>query len=361
MWNEAITAVKQDDISWIENNRRQFGNFFRNENLNAQGHLKESALAYHYQHKLFKMFLEKSLEGLALDLQTGARWIENAARLNGSWGWLLGIGVGGAYFSHYLPETVRMKFFFPKEALIAGSGKPAGEVVKKGNKWLLNGSWDYCSGSEQASLFTGVTRKDGEISAFILPISKVEIERNWDAIGLDLTCSHRITVVNAEIEEDFFFDLSGQPFSSGYPLSSYSFDLFARACFVPVVTGIATSLWKEVELLRDRKKQIWQQFQPEKYHKIQNTIAEFERSFDDLRNNFYEALTRSWESHLKGKNMNGQGLQKVSLELSAWCYNSSSAIMPLLGMEVVKADHPLQKCWKDLQTAYQHMIFRDFN
>ena len=359
MWNEVITAVRQDDISWIDNHREEFEDFFGSENLKTSGHLNESALAYHYEHKLFKMFVEKSLGGLALDMQTGAKWIENASRLNGSWGWLLGIGVGGAYFSHYLPETVRKEFFLPKDALIAGSGKPSGEAVKNGNKWLVNGSWDYCSGSEQASFFTGVTLKEGKITALILPRNKVEIERNWNAIGLELTCSHRITAVNAEMEKDYFFDLSKPPFSSEYPLSSYSFDLFARACFVPVVLGIASALWNEVEILRDRKKQIWQQYQPEKYHKIQNTISEFERTRDELSEMFYETLSRSWEGHLKAKN-NGQGLQKASLELSALCYNSSSAIIPLLGMEVVDADHPLQKCWEDLQTAYQHMIFRDF-
>lgn len=360
MWKEAINAVKEDDISWIYNNRKEFADFFREENLKEKGHLNETALKEHYEQGLFKMFVEKSLGGLSLNLQTGAKWIENASRLNGSWGWLLGIGVGGAYFTHYLDETLRKQYFLPEDSLIAGSGKPSGEAVKKGNKWLVNGSWDYCSGSEQASLFTGVTRKDGRVTAFILPITMMKIERNWKAIGLKLTCSHRLKAVDAEVDEHSFFDLSQAPFPSDYPLSSYSFDLFARACFVPVVLGITTALWKEVEILRDRKKQIWQQYQPEKYHKIQNTISEFERTRESLSEKFYETLTKSWESHLKTKNMNGQGLQKISLELSDLCYTASSEIIPLLGMEVVKIDHPLQKCWKDLQTAYQHMIFRNF-
>lgn len=360
MWKAAIEAIQNNDKDWINNNHLAFRSFFREENTLEKGKLGKKALDLHYKERLFKMFIENSLGGLELDLKTGAKWIENASHLDGNWGWLLAIGVGGGYFTHYLEEDLRESFFKPENALIAGSGKPVGKAEKEKDLWKVNGSWDYCSGSEQASLFTAVTQKDGRITAMVLPKDQVKIERNWNAIGLKLTCSHRIIAENVQITEDHFFDLSQSPASSEYPLSSYPFDLFARVCFVPVVLGISKSLWLEVQKIVDRKMNIWKQYQPEKYHKIQHLISEFEKELDKLSNAFYAAVERSWKGHLNKRDAHISAVQKYSLELSHFCYNKTSGIVPLLGMEVMELDHPVQVCWQDLQTAYQHMVFRDY-
>ncbi|MDX1544981.1 MAG: hypothetical protein R3214_13645, partial [Christiangramia sp.] len=272
MWKAAIEAIQNNDKDWINKNHLTFRSFFREENTLEKGKLGKNALDKHYSERLFKMFIETSLNGLELDLKTGANWIENASSLDGNWGWLLAIGVGGGYFTHYLDEDVRESFFKPESALVAGSGKPVGEAQKEKDFWAVTGSWDYCSGSEQASLFTAVTMKEGKVTAIVLPKDQVKIERNWNAIGLGLTCSHRIIANNVLIPEDHFFDLSQPPAASHYPLGSYPFDLFARVCFVPVILGISKSLWSGVQQVASSKQRAWQQYQPEKYHEIRRVI-----------------------------------------------------------------------------------------
>ncbi|APG59323.1 hypothetical protein [Christiangramia salexigens] len=361
MWEKAINAIKENDLDWIKENRSDFRNFFKEENTLPQGKLSCNALEEHYKNKLFKMFLPSSLGGLAIDLGEGARLLENASRLNGSWGWLLAIGVGGAYFAEYLMEPLRSDLFLPAEALVAGSGKPSGIAVKVGEQWEVNGSWDYCSGSEQASLFTGVTRVDGVLKAIILPKDQVTIHRNWNTIGLKLTCSHTILAENVKIPSDHIFDLSDIPRPSDYPLSNYPFDLFARICFVPVIIGLSKALWVEINNMSLERMPVWQNFQPEKYHKVQNLISDFERKFDSQTANFYTVVAKSWDNHKRHKNINVNEVQKVSLELSKLCYSAGSEILPFLGMEVMNKEHPIQICWKDLRTAYQHMIFRDYS
>ena len=360
MWKKAIEAIQDNHADWINSNHPAFRNFFREENTLEKGKLNDTALQEHYKAKLFKMFIETSLNGLELDLRTGAKWIENASRLDGNWGWLLAIGVGGAYFTHYLDEDVREHYFKPDNALVAGSGKPSGEAVSLGELWRVNGSWDYCSGSEQASLFTAVTHRKEGISALVLPKEKIRIERNWNAIGLALTCSHTIIAEDIEVPEDHFFDLSRTPAYSQYPISSYPFDLFARVCFVPVIMGISKSLWLEIGKIIDNKLKIWQQYQPEKNHAIQRIRSDFEKNLDRLTTVFYDMIDNSWKGHLNKRDVQMRSLQKSSLELSSFCYKMSSEMIPLLGMEVMKKDHPVQICWQDLQTAYQHMVFRDY-
>lgn len=359
MWKDAIKAIQTGDKDWIDKNHLDFRKFFQQQNSLEGGKLNEQSLEAHYESGLFKMFVESSLGGLEMDLQSGAKWIENASRLDGNWGWLLAIGAGGAYFSQYLNDDLRNKYFKPREALVAGSGKPAGEAEPSRELWKVNGSWDYCSGSEQASVFTAVTDKEGTPTAVLLPKDQVDIERNWNAIGLKLTCSHRIIANNVFIPEENFFDLSKKPEIFEYALGSYPFDLFARICFVPVILGICRSLWLEIDKITGEKMAAWKKFQPEKYHKIQHLFSEFEREVELFTAKFYENVGKSWQGHKKKKDLRTKKLQRLSLELSNFCYRKTSQIIPLLGMEVVNQHHPVQVCWQNLQTAYQHMIFRN--
>ncbi|MDT0690259.1 hypothetical protein RM549_10720 [Salegentibacter sp. F188] len=361
MWEQAIEAIKASDKKWIKENQQAFSAYFRNENEKPQGKLIPEALAAHYHAGLFKMFLSKSYNGLALPLPEGSKWIENAAALDGNWGWLLAIGVGGAYFADYMqPETAR-KYFCPKEALVAGSGKPVGEALKiNGDKYQVSGKWSYCSGSEQASMYTGVTKKDGEISAFVVPPKMANIDPDWNTVGLPLTCSHSVILQDVEIPSSDFFDLMEKPRKSEYPLASYPFVLFARACFVPVVCGISDSVWNSVSELLKAKKELWQQFQPGRYEFIEKKCREFSEKKSALTEAFYQKLKESWQNHLDRKDPLEKEVSSIGLQLSEFCYQSVAGIIPKLGMKVLENGEPLQEKWQNLQTAYQHMSFHEY-
>ncbi len=358
MWKEAILAIKNGDDPWIARNRREFIDFFRNDNEKPQGKLSKNALETHYAEKLYKIYLSCDLNGLELPLHEGALWLERASTLDGNWGWLLAIGVGGAYFADHIPARVASDYFSPREALVAGSGKPDGRAVKCGEKrWELSGSWKYCSGSEQASLFTAVTWREEKVLAVIFSQDQVCLQRDWNAIGLPLTCSHSIVVQNTGIREDHFFDLSTPPRSSNYPLASFPFMLFAQACFVPVITGISRGFWLEVQEYLANKKDIWEVFQPQRYAFIKGKYERYLEKMQELRDAFYELLEKSWKAHLAEEDRAEEELTAKGLELAHYCYETCAEIMPKLGMEVLQKDHPVQESWRNLQTAFQHGVF----
>lgn len=361
MWKDAITAIQQSDDLWIDKSRREFREFFRKENKTDRGGLKKQALEHHYDSRLFKMFLGKDYSGLALSLPEGAHWLENATALESNWGWLLAIGVGGAYFADYLNPEIAQKYFLPREALVAGSGKPDGraEEISSGT-FSVSGSWKYCSGCEQASLYTAVTHKPNQISAFVLPLNQAKIKKDWNAVGLPLTGSHSVVAENAEIPGELFFDLITSPRPSEYPISTYPFLLFARACFVPVMIGISRALWTEIEIFVSEKEQTWKEFQPERYAEINRKIGEIKQGLTSGKTEFYKSLEKTWKQHLAGGKISEEGLTEISLNLSKFCYRSVSEIIPILGMPVLERSHPIQKLWQDLQTAYQHMAFHPF-
>ncbi len=361
MWNTAIEAIQQNNTEWLRENRLTFQQFFVQQNSKPQGQLSKEALAHHYNQKLFKLFLPEDYQGLALDLHQGAKWIENASFLDGNWGWLLGIGVGGAYFADYCEEEIAQHYFSPKNALVAGSGKPCGQANPNGSNFEINGSWNYCSGSEQASFFTAVTLVNEKPKAFIIPTSVANIKRDWNAIGLPLTCSHSIEIEKALIPKNHFFDLSKPLRKSDYPISTYSFLGFAMACFAPVVTGITKSLFHDAENFLTTKKETWQTYQPERFQLISQKIENVQTEIEKRSTAFYQVVEKSWKNHLHQKNVLEKELMNSGQSLADYCYAEVCKIIPLLGMDAIEKSATIQKQFKDLQTAYQHMIFRNYS
>ena len=361
MWKAAIEAIQQNNTEWLHKNRLIFQQFFFQQNLKPQGQLSKEALTHHYQDKLFKLFLAEDYQGLALDLHQGAKWIENASFLDGNWGWLLGIGVGGAYFADYCDEKIAQQYFSAENALVAGSGKPCDQAKPVKNGFEITGNWKYCSGSEQASFFTAVTLVDKKPQAFIIPTSLAKIKQDWNAIGLSLTCSHSIEVEKALIPKNYFFDLSQPPRKNNYPISTYSFLGFAMACFVPVITGITKSLFHDAENFLTTKKDVWQTYQPERFQLISKKIEKVKIEIEKHSDTFYQVVEKSWNNHLQQKNTLQDELMNSGQNLADYCYAEACAIIPLLGMDAIEKTAEIQKQFQDLQTAYQHMIFRSFN
>lgn len=360
-WEAAIIAIQQEDYPWISKKREAFVHFFQDQNEHPRGKLTKEALAAHYRNRLFKMFLPKSLDGLALPPVIGSKWIEAASALESNWGWLLAIGTGGAYFADYMSAHTAERYFLPREALVAGSGKPDGKAERTAtNSWQVSGKWNYCSGSEQASLFTAVTVREGRSIAVILPVDRTEIIRDWNAIGLPLTCSHTIKADFVEVASDQFFDLSRAPRRSRYPLATYPFLLFARACFIPVVVGISRAFWEHTGDLISQKEDIWERFQPERLIYLRQKQEEFIKGMTTMREAFYSSLEKSWNDHLAGKTNPDGTVSATGLRLVDFCFDSCSDAFSKLGMQVLDQDHPIAGNWQDLQTARQHAVLQSY-
>lgn len=196
--------------------------------------------------------------------------------------------------------------------------------------------------------------------AFVLPVEKAQIIRDWNSIGLRLTGSHSIAAENVLIPANHFFDLMETPRHSNYPISTYPFLLFAAACFVPVIIGISRGLWAEIDIFTKEKANLWKKFQPKRYAEIGQRSQDFQQKLASLKAEFYELLESSWDNHLQNEEVMENELTRKGLEIAEFCYTSAARIIPDMGMPVLNADHPVQKLWQDLQTAYQHMVFHPF-
>lgn len=359
-WEKVIEAIQKNDVDWIQSHHLEFKRFFKKSNLKPMGQLDENALQAHYEARLFKMYVGQEFNGLGVPLNEGAKWIENASKLDGNWGWLLGIGVGGAYFVDYMTPQAADEFFKPQEALIAGSGMPNGMAKKVNDHWEISGSWNFCSGCEQASMFTAVVEKEGKFTALVMDSNEAQIIPTWNTAGMSFTCSHTIKADKAMIGEYQFFDLMEPPRPSGYLLSKYPFMQFAQVCFAPVIAGISFSIFREAKSILQQKRNTWENRQPERVEYIENLIELFFQKYEQCSSSFYEIVEKSWKDLEQNNQIDFNTVENTALNWAAFCYTEVANIIPYLGMTVLEADHPVHRMWQNLQVGFQHSSLRKY-
>jgi alkylation response protein AidB-like acyl-CoA dehydrogenase len=228
--------------------------FFQTEKGEYTNTISPELLHELFERNLFKLFLPKTLGGLELGMVDTLAVIRDAAYLNGSLGWLIQIGNGGMYFATNFPEELATEFFTPKNAVIAGSGTVNGTCVDVEGGVRINGSWQYCSGSAYATLFTvTIMRQDGTVCAAILPREEVTILNDWNTIGLSQTSTNTIVLDNVFVPHHRLFNVFERKSYTEYAVFNLPFLIYAQAFFSSVAFGIFSRLLHEANMVATRK------------------------------------------------------------------------------------------------------------
>ncbi|MFZ6053277.1 acyl-CoA dehydrogenase family protein [Halocola ammonii] len=336
----------------------------------ATGQLKRDQLAVIYDHGLYKVLLPNEVGGKNLSLPEAADVFRKSSYVDGSFGWAVTIGAGGNFFFDFMEPKVAKEVFSSKEALIAGSGIPLGLATPEKDGFRITGKWKYCSGSPQASAFTFncfVTDENGEktdqVKSFVLRPDQIEIEKDWNALGLKATASHTVKVNNAFVTSDRMFDISQPQVNSGSLFFKYPFLEFARVSFAAVVLGLGEAFIEKAQQLAEESKSNWQQPFPDRFPKVKRMLNEQDNEMKFLRKAFFERVEKSWEE----LEQEGAVSDKLAKSVSEQCFETvnqvqqrTAKIFPWLGMSVLFPENEINRIWRDLQTAGQHILLRDF-
>lgn len=333
-----------------------------------KNHLPPRLLELLYRHRLFKLFIPDEFGGRMTPVPKVAKIIEECAALDGSLGWLVNIGAGGGYFIGYLPEELAAELAASKEFVIAGSGFPSGKAQKTQGGYRLNGTWKYCSGAEHASHFTVAAElldaKGNSIGkrAFLLQPEQVEVLHDWNAYGLEATGSHSIAVKDAIVPEELMFDLM-QPPVRPEPIYAYPFVPFALVCFGAVVSGITKHYLAETKRLAEQHYGDWQQANNDRGRFFHQLLSEQQQEVEQATQAFHQATERSWQAHLEQTDELQQAheaLTTAARAMNRTCFEAATHLFYFSGMEAVMQDTLLNKLFRDLTTASQHVLLKEF-
>lgn len=335
--------------------------------MEKTGVISQPILDFIYEQKLFKLFVPKELGGRMTPLPEALRLFADASEIDGNFGWIITIGSGGGFFSAFINTSICQELFSNPKAVIAGSGAPSGIAKKVKNGYQVSGQWKYCSGAPHATFFTAncfIEQEDKpetqEIRSFIFLPDQVKIIEDWSAFGLKATSSHSIQVENIFVPHSMTFNLTEPNSYYEQPIFQYPFILFAEASFAAVSIGIGKHFFTEAKSILNECKNKWE---THRWEFVNNKYKKLEASLTQSIDEFFKVINTSWEKHILQQSLSETELEQISHQCKETAHlilSSADTLLPYLGMGAVMEHTTINRIWRDLHTACQHVALTPF-
>jgi alkylation response protein AidB-like acyl-CoA dehydrogenase len=332
----------------------------QSQDAERSGYLTREVLTEIYKQRLFKLFVPDTLNGRITDLPDAIKIFEEAAYIDGSFGWLITIGSGGGYFAPIFAPEVASKLFTPADAVVAGSGHPSGTAVSAEGGYRVSGSWRYCSGASYATIFTAnCILADDSIRSFIFTPDQVQVTADWDAYGLKATASHTISVSDVFVPNHMTFDIINGRRYYEHPVYAYPFLQFAELSFAAVNIGICRHFFEEaINTVLPQSAA-----DPARHTFVKELIERQQNILSEATADFYKAAQQSWDTLLRYKTINDDLIDEVNRSaknVTTVSLLAAQRVYPYLGLSVAMEHGAINQCWRDLHTASQHILLKSF-
>jgi len=328
--------------------------------------LNQNQLNLIYEKEWLRLFIPKRYRGLEMDLPQALQILEALAYADGSLGWTVNLGAGANLFAAYIRPSLSEQIFTDPRACIAGSGAMGGSATPEENGYRVQGQWKYGSGSSHATAFTANCKlpHNGKASdlpsfhSFVFFPNEVEIKNTWDSYGLQATASHDFAVKERWLPDERTFSLlKPSPYEDG-PLYRFPFMQFGELTTCLQLTGMALHFLDGARELMMQKKSMTGEDLKDNM-KVQDTLAQSEAGLESARAWLYVLVQEAWQQCKAGDTPSDGMLRKISLAVkhaAQTARESAEKVYPLTGMTVLSPGTELNRCWRDLHTASQHVL-----
>lgn len=327
---------------------------------------------------VFRMSLPRSLGGLELDPPSVCAVIEDASRADGSTGWTIMIGQSPMFFAWLDPRVAASMIGTGGDVMASSMFGPMGRAVPDGNGGLVvNGRWPFNSACVHAGWHAlGVMVTDGDAPGLradgqpdrrfaYVRRSDVEIVDTWDAGGLRATSSHDIVIRDLVVPDEHtampMFDAA--PHDG--PLWKLPFFVVLGPFMASVPLGIGRRALDELAAVASTKARgASPGASIANDTHLQVRYAQAEAGLRAARGLLFETATDAWDTVSRGDRLTPdqealvgaatQQCMRAGIEAVDLCYTS-------VGGSAAYSSHPLQRCFRDIHTATQHLVFRTEN
>jgi alkylation response protein AidB-like acyl-CoA dehydrogenase len=323
---------------------------------------------------LFKLALPRSLGGFELDPMSVVEVVEEASRADGSAGWSTFIANSTCFFSWLEPAVASEMVAATGDFIASSSFGPTGRAVPDGEGgYIVEGRWPFSSGSVNATWHSlGVFVMDGDRPrlrpdgdpdwrfAFVHH-DDVEIIETWDPLGLRGTASHDIAVTGVRLPADrvVVAPLFTPALQDG-PLWRLSFFTVLAALMTGFPLGVGRRALDEITALAPTKKRVNSQTPIGDDTHFQIQLSQAEAQLRGARALFLDAVSAVWHDALRGRDATEEenALVQVAMQqsMAAGLAAVDLAYANAGGSAVYEGD-PVQRCFRDLHTARQHVAF----
>jgi alkylation response protein AidB-like acyl-CoA dehydrogenase len=317
---------------------------------------------------LCKLYLPESLGGLAVDPITVLETIETISAADGSTGWTTFI-LNGTYFAAWLdPDIARATLAGEPGGGFASNFGPFGRAAATDDgAVVLDGRWPFNSASPHASWFANGALVDGvegvdagpQWRFVFFPASDCEILDTWHAAGLRASASHDVVVERLRVPVELIANPIFEPARHDDPLFRWPFFAQLGTLFAGFPLGVARRAIDEFVAVAQRKGRGGPTLLAEESH-VALAVARAESRLRAARAYATDAIGRGWERALDGDELTTAHRIDVRLA-TANAIDAAVEVVDtmfhLAGGGALYDDNPLQRCWRDVHAAGQHLYF----
>jgi len=318
----------------------------------------------------YRMCVPATLGGLEQSPLDTARTLEELARGDGSAAWCAFIGATSGSALAQLPDEAAREVFDRPDRLVCGVFAPSGSAERTDGGFRVSGRWAWGSGVANADWVLAGCRllRGGEPETdprgaprahmMLVPAGEVELLDTWHVSGLCGTGSTDFVLQDVFVPERRAVGLL-RPRPLERPLYAFpNFGLLAMGIGA-VALGLAHAAVEELVDLADAKRPQASRRRLAERPSTQAGVAEAEAARRGARAFFYEALEAAWEQARREGRIDVAARRDVRLATThavRACAGAVDGMYHLAGGTSVYRRSPLQRIFRDVHVATQHMM-----
>jgi alkylation response protein AidB-like acyl-CoA dehydrogenase len=312
---------------------------------------------------LFRLALPRALGGWELDPATLVEIIEQLSCADGSAGWSVFIGNSTAFFAWLEPGVARDMIGGDVGFASTSMFGPYGQAVANGaDDVAVSGRWPFNSGCPHAEWLQVGVSVPGEANwqfAFV-PRHLATIEDTWHAMGLRGTGSHHLSMAEVHVPREHLAAPLFEPARHDGPLWRLPGFSLATIFGLGFPLGVARRALDEFSALAGRKSRGDGTRTLSQDGHVQAQVAAAEAGLRAARAFALDTIGEIWMTACAGDppSVEQRGrLLLVSSQAMRAAVQAVDTSFYLAGAGAVYDDQPLQRCFRDIHTANQHLIF----
>lgn len=316
---------------------------------------------------VFRACVPRGVGGVEVEPATLIAVLEEVARADGAAGWCAMIGANSGVVAAYLAEDVAREIYGRSPAVVTGGVyAPTGSAVVDGDAYRLTGRWSFASGCQHCDWLMGGAVVHGAPHGgppaprlLLFPAREAEIIDTWDVAGLRGTGSHDIAVRDVRVPIGRSVALGrDRPVATG---ALYAFPVFGLLAIGigAVALGIGRRAIDELTALAGGKRPTGARRTLAERGVVQVQVAEAEAALSSARAFLLDAVGEAWTQATRAGDI--PVALRARLRLAATHATTAAAaatdrMYTAGGGTAIYASHPLQRAFRDVHVATQHMM-----
>lgn len=321
---------------------------------------------------VFRTLVPQCYGGLEVHPGTFARMLESLAHADGATGWCAMIGSTTGLLSASLPEHwARTIYADQPDTITSGVTAPMGRAVAQGDHWRVSGRWPFGSASRNSVWICGgclVVDADGEPTAgpgaapdvqlMFFRRDEVSIHDNWHVTGLRGSGSSDIEVSEIKVPKDRAVVLGSRAIIDA-PLYRFPTLGLLAIGVASVALGIARRAVDELVDLADGKVPSGGRRRLAERPTVQAEVGRADAALKSAASYIHAAIDSAWRVAESGARLN----LEHKTELRAAAVHATWAAVDAVdrayhagGGSVIYESSPLQRCFRDVHVATQHVM-----